>query len=57
MDPRNPDHAYDLGFALNKNGNHSEALSVLQRIQRQFPAEREDCSGCRDELARFRQFC
>ena len=34
MDPQNPDYAYDLGFALNKNGNHSEALSVLQRTQR-----------------------
>jgi len=33
MDPQNPGYAYDLGFALNKNGSHADALDFLKRAQ------------------------
>ena len=37
LDPQNPEYAYDLGFALNKNGNHREALDLLKKSELKFP--------------------
>ena len=37
MAPQNPDYAYDLGFALNKNGSHADALDFLKHAQMKFP--------------------
>ncbi len=56
MDPQNPDYAYDLGFALNKNGNHSEALDLLKKSPVEVSSKRENCSGSWDELAGAGEF-
>ena len=56
MDPKNPEYAYDLGFALNKNGSHRRGPRPAEESPDEVSAERENCSGSRDELARVGEF-